>query len=138
VKILSIDYGSRRVGMAMAGELAVAIPHGALANDADLYKNLAELIQSEAVELIIVGDPRTLRGEAGPMSQAVTEFVDKLSALTTIPIKRVDERYTSHTAKQALIAGTSRKKREKKRRDGSLDAMAAALILSAWLEGNPT
>lgn len=123
------------MGLALAGELRIAVPAGSLPNDGELLNRLVDLVRRENVERIIVGDPRTLRGESGPMAERVSEFCLSLVEHTGLPVERCDERRTTAEADRVLRQAP-KKKKEKARKDGSRDAVAASLILAAWLEAS--
>lgn len=134
MRVLGVDWGERRVGLALAGELRIAVPAGCLVNDGNLFAGLRELIRREGVERIVVGEPKTLRGEAGDMVRRVEEFCVRLVEETGLPVERCDERRTTAEAERCLRQAP-KKKKEKARRDGTRDSLAACLILAAWLEG---
>jgi putative Holliday junction resolvase len=124
VKVLALDYGSARTGV------AVSDPTGTLARPLEVVehasttaglKRLAELVQREGVERIVVGLPVTLRGERGAQAEETEAFVSALGAVTAVPIESFDERFTTKLAEAQPSEAPS-------------DAVAAAHLLSTYLE----
>jgi putative Holliday junction resolvase len=130
-RLLALDIGEKRIGVAISDEariLARPLTTIVRASKREDFETIAKLIASHAVEHLIVGLPRTLRGEEGPQAERVRRYVDALSAAIDTPIIFRDERYTSVEAEQRLAA-LSRRKRTK----GDVDAAAAAIILQGYL-----
>lgn len=124
MKVLALDYGSARTGV------AVSDPTGTLARPLEVVENasgpaglkhLAELVEREGVEQIVVGLPVTLRGERGAQAEETDAFVSALRAVTAVPIESFDERFTTKLAKAQPSEAPS-------------DAVAAAHLLSTYLE----
>jgi len=118
VKVLALDFGSARTGVAVSDPTGtLARPRGVIGNaatDAGLDA-LLDVIREERPERIVVGMPITLRGEHGEQARETTEFVEALRARVEIPVETFDERFTS------VLAGGD-------------DAKAAAHLLSSYLE----
>jgi len=118
VKILALDFGSARTGVAVSdptGTLARPVTTvERAATDAGFAKLLA-VIAAEEPELVVVGMPLTLRGEHGEQARATEEFVDRLRQAVATPVETFDERFTS------VLSGGD-------------DARAAAHLLSGYLE----
>ncbi len=124
MKVLALDYGSARTGV------AVSDPTGTLARPLEVVEHasttaglerLAELVEREGVERIVVGLPVTLRGERGAQAEETEAFVSALSAVTEVPIESFDERFTTKLAEAQPSEAPS-------------DAVAAAHLLSTYLE----
>ncbi|MEI8135033.1 MAG: Holliday junction resolvase RuvX [bacterium] len=138
-KILAIDYGSKRVGLAISDELRMlARPIGFFENTNRLQKEILALVEKEQVGCVIVGLPRTLGGTDSEFTTSVRAFADKL--FEKLDVKGIehflhDERLTSIMA-QANIAeqGWSKSKREEKYRH---DEEAARIILQEFLDSHP-
>lgn len=130
--ILAIDWGERRVGLALSDDLRImAHPYGTIENSDGAYSEIDELARERAVGLILLGLPLTLAGEEGEMAGKVREFGAILSRqIPDIPLKYFDERLTTSGAEKALRQ--SGKKRKEK--GISIDAIAAALLLDTYLE----
>lgn len=124
MKVLALDYGSARTGV------AVSDPTGTLARPLEVVERaasraglarLAELVRLEEAELVVVGLPLTLRGEHGLQAQETDRFVEALRAVVDVPVESFDERFT--TALAAQDAGGAGE-----------DARAAAHLLASYLE----
>jgi putative holliday junction resolvase len=124
VKVLALDYGSARTGV------AVSDPTGALARPLEVVENasspaglkhLLDLVEREGAERIVVGLPVTLRGERGAQAKETEAFVSALRAVTDVPVESFDERFTTKLA-------------ESRPTDAPSDAVAAAHLLSTYLE----
>ncbi|MGK9367679.1 Holliday junction resolvase RuvX [Melioribacter sp. Ez-97] len=131
-RIMSIDYGEKRVGIAVTDPLNIfAYPLTTLDNDANLTANILKLIAEYNVTKIIIGNPLKENGEESKVSPVVKEFSRKLQSATGIDIELVDERYTSNIAQRRIIESVPTKK---KRRDkGLIDKNAAAILLEDYL-----
>ena len=134
MRILAIDHGSKRMGIAVSDELKmIAQPLEFVpAHPLDGFlARLNELIRDKEVELILVGMPRNMDGSYGPAAQKVQEFVAALKGSVSVPIKTWDERLTSAQANRLLIQGNVRRDKRKEK----VDAMAAAILLQSYLDG---
>lgn len=131
-RILAIDYGKKRIGLAITDPLKLfAIPHSTVSNDTNLIKNLLELINEKSVKEIILGNPIKESGEDSDFSREVRKFKLQLESKSGMEIILVDERYTSELAFKRVIDTVPSKK---KRRDKSLiDKNAAAIMLEEYL-----
>jgi putative pre-16S rRNA nuclease len=124
VKVLALDYGSARTGVAVSDPTGtVARPLGVVerASSAAGINQLLELARSEAVERIVVGLPVTLRGEHGAQAEETERFMSALQAATDLPVESFDERFTTKLAQATPSAAAE-------------DAVAAAHLLSTYLE----
>jgi len=133
-RILGLDYGAKRIGVSLSDPLKIlATAYGAVANTPAKWKRIAEIIEQEAVELIVVGMPLTLKGEKGRKAQEVESFIMDLESRVGVPVLSWDERFTTSIAQQTQHSmGTKRSERQA--RDGSLDAMAASVMLQGFLD----
>ena len=138
--ILGLDYGSRRIGLAISDPEAVfAFPAGCLERrspEQDLAA-LRELVEARGVVQIVVGLPIHMRGREGPEARAARAFAETLRRETGRSVDLLDERWTSREAERALREARPRSGRAASRRRaeaGELDAAAATLLLRAWLE----
>jgi putative pre-16S rRNA nuclease len=123
VKVLALDYGSARTGVAVSDPTGtVARPLGVVERAAteDGIAHLVELVREEGVERIVVGLPITLRGEHGAQAEETDRFVELLRAAVDLPVESFDERFTTKLAE----AGDARAEQ---------DAVAAAHLLSSYL-----
>jgi putative Holliday junction resolvase len=136
-RILGIDYGSRRVGVALSDPLGIiAGGAGTLANDATLLDRLAEIVRVEEVVRVVVGMPYAPDGGKGGKASEVEAFIEKLRGHVRVVIDTWDESFTSVDAQRAFIeTGMKRKKRRQKPR---VDEMAARLMLQEYLNHHDT
>ena len=133
-RILALDHGTKRIGIAVSDELKViAQPlEFVRASPLDSFlTRLRQLIVEKEVELILVGLPRNMDGSFGPAAQKVEEFVNWLKQSVTVPIKTWDERLTSVQANRLLIQADVRRQARKEK----VDKMAAAILLQSYLDG---
>jgi len=136
-RIVAVDYGKKRVGLALADPLRFfAQPFGTY-SPAEAVLKLQELHRTERIETIVIGWPLTPDGEEGQATGWVQQYINRLrNALPGVTIIKWDERYSSERAKVAIReAGARRKARRDKAR---VDAAAAALLLQEYLEQEPT
>lgn len=133
-RILGIDYGSVRVGLSVSDPLGlIAQPIEAFRNDTSLFANLGQVSARENVTLIVVGMPFNLKGQKGQKAEEVQKFIGRLKEELGIEILTWDERFTTTIANQTMLAmGTKKKERQKK--DGRIDSMAAAVMLQGYLD----
>lgn len=132
-RILAIDYGSRRLGIAISDPMnIIAQGHSILNNDGTLYQQLRAIVAGHTVGRIIVGMPYSLKGELGTKAKEVEEFVKRLGPEVGIPVSTWDERFTSKLA-QSVIREIGIKKM-KRQRKGVVDKMAAVLLLQSYLD----
>ncbi|HOC54603.1 MAG TPA: Holliday junction resolvase RuvX [Verrucomicrobiota bacterium] len=137
MRILAIDHGSRRIGIAVSDELKmIAQPLEFIPAEpfADFLARLQQLLEAKEVELILVGLPRNMDGSHGPAAQKVQEFIAALKSNVTVPIRTWDERLTSVQANRLLIQGNVRRDKRKEK----VDKMAAAILLQSYLDGLAT
>jgi len=121
VKVLALDYGAARTGVAVSdhtGTLARPLRVVERAASGDGMKELAELVRAEEVERVVVGLPLTLRGERGEQAEETERFAQTLESVLDVPVERYDERFTT------TLAGPG----------GDEDARAAAHLLTSYLE----
>lgn len=133
--ILGLDFGEKRIGVALAhAESVVAVPLTVIervGDEADV-EGIIALGEKYGAERIVVGLPRSLDGTVGRQAQVVLAFASKLSEATDIPVDTWDERYSTVVAEGMLAqAGMKRTKRR-----GRRDALAAAVILQSYLDSN--
>jgi putative Holliday junction resolvase len=121
VKVLALDYGAARTGVAVSdptGTLARPLRIVERAASEEGMKELAELVRAEEAERVVVGLPLTLRGERGGQAEETERFAEALEAILDVPVERFDERFTT------TLAGPG----------GDEDARAAAHLLTSYLE----
>lgn len=136
MRVLGIDYGKRRIG------LAVSDPTGTIASPLETVRRragkrppvarLADLAREHQVERLVMGLPLDLGGKETPWCAEIREVGERLASRLELPVEYVDERFTSVRAEKAVRSlGLGKAKREEKSR---IDAAAAVLILQAWLD----
>jgi len=145
VRILALDVGERRIGVAAAdSETRVALPIGVVERNepaADAAA-IARLIEEQKAEALVLGLPISLNGSLGPQAQLVRAFGDELSAQLDLPVEYWDERLSTVEAQRRLAppakhAGRDKRGRSAKSRrapPGRIDAIAAAIILQSYLD----
>jgi putative holliday junction resolvase len=132
-RLLAIDHGTKRIGIAVSDELKIiAQPLEFIPSEpfAGVVARLQQLIVEKEIELVYVGMPRNMDGSYGPAAEKVREFIDKLTPQISVPIKTLDERLTSAQANRVLLQGNVRRADRKQK----VDAMAAAILLQGHLD----
>ncbi|MBP5409357.1 MAG: Holliday junction resolvase RuvX [Prevotella sp.] len=131
-RILSIDYGKKRTGLAVTDPLQIIAGGLATVSTSELFDYLQGYIAREEVERIVIGEPRQPNGQPSENLQRVQEFVNRWrKAVPQIPIEFYDERFTSVLAHQAMIDGGLKKKA---RQDKALvDEISATIILQDYM-----
>lgn len=133
MRILGLDHGTRRVGVAVSDEMhMIALPLEYIAPEpfADFLKRLKEILREKEIELILIGMPRNMDGSYGPAALKVQEFAAALKDAVTIPLKLWDERLTTTQAQKFLIQGGMRRDKRKEK----VDQTAAAILLQSYLD----
>jgi len=132
-RILGIDYGRKRTGVAVTDPLQIIAGNLATVPTHTLLQFIKDYIAHEQVERIVIGKPTQLNGEPSESMRYITPFVKRLAAeLPGMPIVMYDERFTSTIAHQAMIDGGMK---QSDRRDKSrVDAIAATIILNDYLQ----
>lgn len=131
-RILAIDFGKKRTGIAITDELKIIASGLTTIQTDDLIPFLKAYILKEKVELFIVGKPKQMNNSDSESEVLILPFLKKLAkAIPQIPVKRIDERFTSKMAFQTMIDGGLKKKQ---RRDkGLVDEISATIILQSYL-----
>lgn len=131
-RILAIDYGIKRTGIAVSDPERIIATGLCTVETPRLEQFLADYCRREAVDIFLVGEARRMSGEWSESMQYIEPFVGRLKALfPEKPVERIDERFTSKLAFQAMIDGGLGKKR---RRDKALiDEVSATIMLQDWM-----
>lgn len=133
MRVIAIDYGRKRCGVAVTDTLQIAANPLPVVRTCDLLAFITDYCRREPVERILVGEPRQLSGEYSESMRYIRPFLASLrKALPEMPIEMVDERFTSTMAHRDMI--TAGFKKSDRQRKGLADEMAAAIILTTWLE----
>ena len=135
-RILALDYGTKRTGIAITDELQIIASGLTTVATKELIVFLKQYISEENVELFVVGEPKQMNYEVSESEESITKFLVALNkAIPEIPIKRVDERFTSKMAFQTMIdSGLKKKQRQNK---ALIDEISATIILQSYLQ-NPS
>lgn len=131
-RILAFDFGKKRTGIAITDELQIIASGLTTVDTKKIFSFLTEYLKNETVELFVVGEPKQLNNTVSESEQFIQPFIKKLSTtFPKIPIKRVDERFTSKMAFQSMIdSGLKKKQRQNK---ALIDEISATLILQTYL-----
>ena len=131
-RILSIDYGRKRTGVAVTDPLQLIAGGLATVATSELFNYLMQYVQHEEVERIVIGKPMQTNGQPSENLQRVEQFVDRWrKAMPQIPIEYYDERFTSVIAQRVIIdSGLKRKARQNK---ALVDEISATIILEDWM-----
>jgi putative Holliday junction resolvase len=133
LRILGIDLGERRIGLAVSDSLGITaqgLKTIQIQKPEDRYTKIMEIIRENKVERLVFGLPKNMNGSLGPQARKVQEYAQKLGQLTNLPIDFEDERLSTVRAEQVLLeADQSRAKRKK-----SIDRLSAVIILQSYLD----
>lgn len=134
-RLIGIDVGTRRIGLARTDLLRMSVnPIGTLSPQ-EVWGRLQDLVEESRVLAFVVGWPTSLSGETTSSTKMAERFIRKLEEkFPDIPVRRVDERYSSVEAvEQMVVSGVPKQKRREK---GRVDRVAAALLLQWFMEQN--
>ncbi len=136
MRVLALDVGDRRIGVALSDPTGlIASPLTIIRRTSERQDHLAivAIARENAVDLIVVGLPRTLRDEIGPQAQRVLRFGDRLAGVLGLPTTYWDERHSTFDAESIVGA---RHGRRGSRQSPYVDDVAAAVILQSYLDSN--
>ncbi|MFA5736639.1 MAG: Holliday junction resolvase RuvX [Candidatus Paceibacterota bacterium] len=126
MRLLGIDYGHKKVGLAISDESGrFAFPLAVVINDKSLLKKIKKICEQEKIEIIIIGESLDLSGQPNPIMTKIRKFADELKQETKLPFKYEREFYTSWEAKRII---------DESQTDKMTDARAAALILKSYID----
>lgn len=132
-RILSVDYGKKRTGLAVTDPLQIIANGLVTVATSKLFDFLKDYISKEEVELIVVGRPLQLNGQPSENLARVEQFVNRWrKAMPEVPIEYYDERFTSVLAQQAIIVGGVKKKTRREDK-GLVDEVSATIILQDYM-----
>jgi len=132
-RILGIDYGEKRIGLAISdpsGTVATPLRVIQVSSQDAILRDICACMETYAVERVVVGLPMRMDGSLGPAAEKTRAFVERLSAVTPVPIDSWDERFSTVSAQQALIEGGTRRKKRKE----VVDKLAAQIFLQHYLD----
>ena len=131
-RILAIDYGKKRTGIAVTDELQLIASGLCTLDTKNLFSFLSEYIKKEKLSLILVGQPKRMDNSFSDIEDEIKSFISKLSThYPDLEIKRIDERFTSKMAFQTMI--DSGLKQKSRRNKALLDEISATIILQSYL-----
>ena len=132
-RILSIDYGKKRTGIAVTDPLQIIATALETVDSQLLFQFLTAYFKKEPVDAIVIGMPKNLNNKDTEMTPVVTELITRLrKSFPEKPIHEIDERFTSSIAKQTMITGGMKKKDRQEK--GNVDKISATIILQSFLE----
>jgi putative Holliday junction resolvase len=136
-RVLALDYGEKRTGIAVTDELQIIASGLTTIETKSIFSFLTSYLKKENVELFVVGEPKQMDNSASESEQFIKIFIKKLSTtFPKIPVKRIDERFTSKIAFQSMIeSGLNKKQRQNK---SLIDEISATLILQSYLDSKIT
>lgn len=131
-RILAIDYGTKRTGLAITDELQLIASGLTTVSTNELLSFLRHYFSEEKVTLVLVGEPKQKDGSPSDVEEFIQKFLKKFSnVFPGLPVKRVDERYTSKMAFQTMIDSGLKKKQ--RRNKALIDEISATIILQEYL-----
>lgn len=140
-RVLALDVGEKRTGVAISDETQTLARPLVTLNRASKKEDFAKIVtlcREHAVEKVIVGLPKTLRGEEGPQAQRVRRYAAELQAALNLPIEFWDERFSSVDAQERLSSSGRKRARSLQSAKGDIDSAAAAIILQEYLDARRT
>lgn len=132
-RILAIDYGQKRVGIAVTDELRL-IAHGLdTVHVKDIWAYISDYLIKEKVDCIVVGEPKDMMNKASDASRFIEPFVNRLKKVYPhLKIERYDERFTSKMAFDAMLAGGLKKSQRQDK--AMVDTISATIILQSYMQ----
>jgi len=132
-RILAIDYGTKRVGVAVTDELQIIASGLTTVHSSEIVNFLKNYCEKEDVECIVIGEPKSLKNESTDSTESIENFVRHIvKSFPSMKIDRIDERFTSVLASRAILeSGVKKKKRQDK---GLVDEVSATIILQDYME----
>ena len=132
-RILAIDYGGKRVGIAVTDPLKMIATALETVPAKEALGYLKKYIANEPVDAFVIGEPKNLNNTPSQSAPLVENFIRQLKqSFPDIPVKRIDERFTSKMASQAMVMGGFKKKHRQKKEN--IDTISAVIILQSYLE----
>ena len=129
-RALGVDYGTKRVGLAISDALGLTARPLAVVPRSSVVEEVVNLVKEQDVGTIVVGLPTGLSGDEGTSASEARKLADELGLATGVDVVLRDERYTSRMAETALVeSGMKRRKRRE-----TVDKVAAAIILQDFLD----
>ena len=133
MKILGVDIGERRIGLALSDPLGITaqgLKTIQIENPEEVYDKLMQIIKEKKVEKIVFGLPRNMNGTLGPQAEKVQKYALNFNSISQLPVDFEDERLSTVSAEKVLLlANQSRAKRKK-----AIDRLSAVIILQSYLD----
>jgi putative holliday junction resolvase len=129
-RVLGIDYGSHRVGLAVSDSLRMTAQPLEVISRPAAVERISEVIAEMEIKQIVMGLPLGLSGREGPAARLARSFGTEITDATGLPVVFLDERFTTSTAESAMLSANVRRSRRRQ----SIDKVAAAVILQAFLD----
>lgn len=130
-KIMALDYGSKRIGIAVSDALGLcAHPRDYIDNNSKAFENIIKLAEQENIHILLFGIPKRLSGENSLMQEEIERFMHNLQKKTALVMQTWDERLTSAQAEKFMISADVKRKKRK----ASIDSMAATILLQSYLD----
>ena len=137
MRILAIDYGQKRTGLAATDPQQIIANGLCTVATKDLEAFVLDYVSREGVETIVVGHPRQMNGEDSENFRRIVPFVNRLrKLLPDVPVEFFDERFTSVLAHRAMLEGGLHKKARQNK--ALVDEISACIILQSWMEARKT
>jgi putative Holliday junction resolvase len=135
LRLIGLDLGEKRIGVAAADDRTqVAVPVTTIEADGDPIGAIMNLVQEQNADELVVGMPLSMTGAMGPQAQLTLRLVEALRERTTLPVHTWDERLTTAQASRSAPRGRGSRMQDR----GSRDAIAAAILLQAFLDSRRT
>jgi len=132
MRFLGIDYGTKRIGIAVSDEnIILAFPKGILLNNLNIFKNIGEILKTENISEIVIGESVNFKGKENIVSKEIKTFISELKDKFNLPIHEQKEFLTSVEARRHQDFGGQARRFQKKK---EVDDSAAALILQRYLD----
>lgn len=132
-RILAIDYGKRRTGLAVTDELQLIAGGLTTVDTKVLIEYLLDYVKREPVERIIVGLPKQMNNQPSENMVRIEPFVNRMRKLVDIPVEYYDERFTSVLAQRAILE-SGMKKQARRNNKELIDEISATIILQSYME----
>jgi putative Holliday junction resolvase len=140
MRVVGIDLGERRVGVAVSdSDGTLASPYDVIERSGDASRDHAEIariVTEVGASTVVVGLPLSLDGSLGPAAREARTEADRLADVVGVPVETHDERLTSVSAGRSLAQSGLRRAGRRQARRGSVDKVAAAIMLQSWLDSH--
>jgi putative Holliday junction resolvase len=133
-RVLGVDYGTKRIGLALSDDIRLTAQPLDVVSRARLPDVLRSLAREHEIDTIVVGLPTGLGGNEGDSALGARQLASEIQEITGLEVVFVDERFTSRIAESALVESGMRRRERK----GTVDKVAAAIILQAYLDAETT